>query len=127
MAKKVILVIDDDESVCAIIKEGLQQLGKYKVIAAHNGKDGIQLAKKSQPDIILLDIEMPIMNGFQALELLKEDAETYSIPVVMLTGQRSEESKIAASQLYSEEYLTKPIRVAALEARIDAILTRLGY
>jgi DNA-binding response OmpR family regulator len=126
MSKKVILVIDDEESICKIIRDGLQRMGQYKILTAQSGKDGIQLAKKSQPDMVLLDIDMPTMNGFQVLESLKEDPETYSIPVVMLTGQREDEFKVAASRLYSEDYLTKPIRVSELEARINQILAKLG-
>jgi two-component system alkaline phosphatase synthesis response regulator PhoP len=124
MADKVILIIDDEKQVCGVIKEGLERRGLFKVITAYNGKDGIHKARKVKPDLILLDVNMPSMSGFKALELLKEDLKTYHIPVVMLTGQNDEDFRITAASLYCEDYITKPISMVDLKARINAILTR---
>jgi DNA-binding response OmpR family regulator len=126
MANRVILVIDDGKDVCRTIKEGLERLGGYKVISAYNGKDGFRAAKQDNPDLVLLDVDMPSVNGFEVLEQLKEDAKTYPIPVVMLTGQKDDTFKIAASRLYSEDYITKPVSLLTLKGRIDTILARLG-
>jgi len=126
MAKRVVLVIDDAEDVCWLIKDALERLGGYTIISAHNGMEGLQLAKQTNPDLVLLDIDMPFMNGFEVLKSLKSDEQTYAIPVVMLTGENSDAFKITAARLYSEEYLTKPISVLALRKRIDTILTRFG-
>jgi CheY-like chemotaxis protein len=127
MVKKVILVIDDDEHVTKVIKEALESFGEYKVHAANNGKDGIRKAQRAKPDMVILDIDMPGMNGFAVLEALKEDPKTFSVPVVMLSGQSGEDYKVSASSLYCEDYLTKPISVSELESRISSILERLGY
>ena len=124
MADKVILIIDDEKEVCKIVKEGLERRGLFEVIAAHDGKDGIHKAKKAQPDLILLDIDMPSMNGFKVLELLKAGRKTYHIPVVMLTSQTDEDFKITASALYCEDYITKPVGPAELKAKVDAVLAR---
>ena len=126
MDDRVILIIDDEKDVCSMVKEGLERLGLFKIIAAHNGKDGVYMAKQAKPDLVLLDIDMPSMNGFKVLQLLKEDSKTYHIPVVMLTGQGDDVSKISAARLYSEEYITKPISIAFLKTRIDAILEKFG-
>ena len=126
MSDKVILIIDDEDEVCRVVKEGLERLDSSKVLAANNGKDGLHIAKKSQPDLILLDIGMPSMNGFQVLELLKEDHETYHIPVVMLTAENEDAFKITASRLYSEDYITKPTSVMEVKNKIDPILARFG-
>lgn len=126
MDDKVILIIDDEKDVCRIVKDGLERLGMFEIIAAHNGKDGLRAAKKTKPVLVLLDINMPSMNGFEVLQLLKEDSKTYHIPVVMLTGQSDSVSKIASARLYSEDYITKPFSVTELKDRIDTILAKFG-
>jgi two-component system alkaline phosphatase synthesis response regulator PhoP len=128
MANKVILIIDDEKEVCRIAKEALERLGDYKVLAAYDGNKGLDIAKQAKPDLVLLDLDlaMPSMNGFQVLESLKNDNETYHIPVVMLTAQHDDAFRIAASRLYSEEYITKPVSVTELKTRIDTILARFG-
>ena len=127
MAKRVILVIDDAKDVCNVIKDGLEQLGGFKVISAFNGQDGFREAKRSIPDLVLLDIDMPAMNGFEVLEQLKENSKTYPIPVVMLTGQDDDIFRTAASRLYSEDYIAKPVGLIELKSKIDSILARRGY
>jgi two-component system alkaline phosphatase synthesis response regulator PhoP len=126
MADRVVLVIDDEKEVCRIIKEGLERRGRFKIITAYNGQDGFHMAQRAQPDLVLLDIDMPWMNGFRVLELLKEDSKTYSIPVFMLTGHNDDDYKIAASRLYCEDYITKPMSLKELEAKIDVVLARCG-
>jgi DNA-binding response OmpR family regulator len=126
MANRVILVIDDEKDVCRIIKEGLERLGKFKIISACDGNSGILAAKQAKPDLVLLDINMPFINGLRVLEVLKEDAQTFAIPIVMLTGLNDSAFRIAASRSYCEDYITKPISVTDLKIRIDAVLTRYG-
>jgi len=127
MAKKVILVIDDEKDVCRVIKEGMERLGKFKVIEAYDGKSGIHAAKQTKPNLVLLDIDMPLINGLRVLEALKEDAETFAIPVAMLTGNDDDRFKIAAAGSYSEDYITKPISVTDLKVRVDNILARFDF
>jgi DNA-binding response OmpR family regulator len=128
MANKVILIIDDEKEVCRIAKEALERLGDYKVLAAYDGNKGLDMAKQAKPDLVLLDLDlgMSSMNGFHVLESLKNDSETYHIPVVMLTAKDDDAFRIASSRLYSEEYITKPVSVTELKARIDTILARFG-
>jgi DNA-binding response OmpR family regulator len=126
MANRIILVIDDDKNICRIVKEGLEQTDGINIITSYNGKDGFHMAKRAKPDLILLDIGMPVMDGFKVLQLLKQNEETYSIPVVMLSGADDDISRITASKLYCEDYLSKPIGMMALKGRIDTILSRMG-
>ena len=126
MANRVILVIDDDKKICKLVKEGLEEMGGYSIITSYNGKDGFHMAKRTKPDLILLDIVMPAMDGFEVLRLLKQNDETYPIPVVMLSGDGDDTTRITASKLYCEDYLSKPIGVRALKGRIDTILSRIG-
>ncbi|NQS99482.1 MAG: response regulator [Candidatus Omnitrophica bacterium] len=126
MYKKKILLIDDEEDFCRLVKMNLELIGNFEVNSATNGKQGLKLAKKLKPDLILLDIMMPGINGFEVLERLKKDQDTVQIPVVMLTAKEDEPSKIKASELYDELYLTKPIEAPDLKAKIDEILKMRG-
>lgn len=119
-----ILVIDDEEDFGKLVKMTLELEGYYEVYIAKNGKQGIALSKKVDPDLILLDIIMPEMDGFAVLEKIKNDKDTMGVPVVMLTAVADDASKLKATELYNEEYITKPIEVAELKAKIEEILNR---
>lgn len=126
MYKKRILLIDDEDDFCKLVKMNLELIGNFEVTTATNGKKGIKLAKKLKPDLILLDILMPGIDGFAVLQRLKEDENTIEIPVVMLTAKGDEVSKTKASELYDEEYITKPIEAPDLKARIEEVFKRRG-
>lgn len=104
---KTILAIDDKPNIVMLIKTKLTANG-YNVLSAYSGKKGIELAQTKQPNIILLDVMMPEMDGFTVFENLKADNRTADIPVVFLTasGKRSDEEK--ALELGAKEFLTKP-------------------
>lgn len=126
MEKTKILMIDDEQDFCKLVKMNLEQVGDYYVVISSNSKQGIKLAKKEKPDLILLDIMMPGVDGFKVLEVLKKDSATMAIPVVMLTAQLGDESKLKAMQLFDEAYLTKPIDTYELKTKIDEVLRRIG-
>ncbi|RKY41027.1 MAG: hypothetical protein DRP85_07305 [Candidatus Makaraimicrobium thalassicum] len=94
----------------------------FKVEIATNGKNGIELAKRAKPDLIILDIIMPGMSGFKVLEKLKKNDDTMTIPVIMLSALDDDESKMKTSVLYHEKYVTKPVEVSALKREIGRIL-----
>ncbi|MDD5449287.1 MAG: response regulator [Candidatus Omnitrophica bacterium] len=126
MDKKKILIIDDEFYFCKLVKLNLELTGEFVVYVANNGKQGISLARKVKPDIILLDIIMPGMTGFEVLEKLKKDKKTMEITVAMLTAKEDEGSKISAARLYSEEYIVKTQEIGTLRAAINDILKRKG-
>jgi len=122
---KKILVIDDEVDFGKIIKMNLELIDDtFEVHLATNGKDGLKRAASVKPDVIILDILMPHMNGFQVLEKLKNDMNTTSIPVIMLTAKDDDESKEKAFELYNELFITKPIDTPDLKAKIDSVLNR---
>jgi len=123
MGKK-ILLIDDEADFCKITKMNLELISDFSVEFATNAKAGINLAKRIKPDLILLDIRMPGMDGLVTLEKLKSDKDTMEIPVVMLTALDSEDYKLKASSLYDEDYITKPIEAKELKAKIEEVLSR---
>jgi len=127
MPKKRILIIDDELDFCRMIKMNLETKGDFNVDFATNSKKGVGLAKKLKPDLILLDIRMPNVDGFAVLKELKNSSQTMSIPVVMLTALADMDSQIQAAQLYTEDYLTKPIDTQALKLKIDEVLRRAKF
>lgn len=126
MGKKRILIIDDEVDFSGLVKMNLELTGDFEVGIAANGKKGIKLAKRIKPDLILLDILMPGMDGFEVLEKLKKHEDTMMIPVVMLTAKGDEASKTKATQLYDELYITKPIEATDLKIKIEEVLERTG-
>jgi len=124
MDKKIILIIDDEKNFCTLVKKILKLMGDFKVVVATDGKTGIKLAKKAKPDLILLDILMPGMGGFEVLEKLKKDDDTIAIPVVMLSALEDETAKLKAAQLYDEGYITKTIDPPDLKAKIEEVIER---
>jgi two-component system alkaline phosphatase synthesis response regulator PhoP len=120
---KKILIIDDEEDFCFFVKKNLEAISNYEIIVANKGKKGIQIARKEKPDLILLDIMMPGIDGFEVLKRLKANEKTQSISVIMLTAKDEDESKIKASGLYCEDYLVKPVEKLVLRAKIQKVLS----
>ena len=114
---KVILIVDDDQQVRMLLRRLLFESG-YTTIAAADGRQGVELAKTSKPDLILMDILMPDMDGFVACHLIKTDSATREIPVVMLTAVDTEPGEIIAQEVDADGYITKPF---TREKLLDAI------
>ncbi len=124
--RKRILLIDDEEDFCFFIKQNLMISGGFLVTYATNSDKGISLAKRYSPDLILLDIRMPKRDGFAVLKTLKENPKTLSIPIIMLTAVKDDGARLEASRLYGEDYLTKPVTIEELKAKINTALERKG-
>ena len=124
MKQNKILIIDDEEDLSFFVKANLELVGNYEVGVVINGKDALKAAMTYKPDLILLDILMPKMDGFQVLKELKGSAKTASIPVIMLTARGDGESRIKAMKLYTEDYMVKPVQIDALDFKIKQVLKR---
>ncbi|MFA6321152.1 MAG: response regulator [Candidatus Omnitrophota bacterium] len=120
MAKRVLL-IDDERDFTDMVKMRLEALG-YDVIFSNDGKAGLEMAKKYRPDIILLDLVMPGMNGFLVLTELKGNPYTAAIPVVMLTAKTEAEYEMDAENLGAINYLSKPVKMEELENALKKLL-----
>jgi DNA-binding response OmpR family regulator len=116
-----ILVVDDEVHILKIIDYKLRTAG-YTVITAADGVEGVEKARAEQPDLILLDVMMPRMDGFQTLETLKQDLATKAIPVFMLTVRGKEMDRLRGLQMGVAAYITKPFSPNALLARIEEAL-----
>lgn len=120
---KKVLIIDDETSLLSVLSALMTRRG-YEVITAENGKEGLILAQKEHPDIILSDIMMPPPNGFELRSLLNKDAQTASIPFLFLTAMAEQEDKVQGLGSGADDYITKPFDMEELFARVEAILRR---
>ena len=120
--KPTILIIDDEKDFCHFMRMNLESTNKYKIFVSTNARSGIKTAIRKKPDLVLLDIMMPNISGFEVLQKLKENINTTSIPVIMLTALSDEESIAQAMSLYSQEYIVKPVEMDSLVSKIDSIL-----
>jgi DNA-binding response OmpR family regulator len=120
-AKKTILVIDDEPHILLGLRDALTFEG-YRVVTATNGKEGLALSRAERPNVVLLDLMLPDMNGYQICEeLRRQDA---FVPVIMLTAKSQEADKIRGLDAGADDYVTKPFSVGELVARIRALFRR---
>jgi len=118
--QRTILVIDDDQELATMLKAQLERKN-HRVVVALSGKEGLQKAYQARPDLILLDIMMPGMDGWEVCRRLRELS---SVPIIMLTARNMKGDVIKGLESGADDYLTKPFSAAELEARIQAVLRR---
>ncbi len=123
MAEEKILVVDDEEHIQELIKFNLEKNG-YKVICVDNGIDAIKLAKEQLPQLMLLDLMLPGMDGLDVCKEIRKDSNMSNMPIIMITAKGEEIDKIIGLELGADDYITKPFSVRELVARIKAILRR---
>ncbi|MFA5275567.1 MAG: response regulator [Candidatus Omnitrophota bacterium] len=119
---KRILIIDDDEEICKLVKAGLERSGDFSVLYAITGKEGLRLAQAEKPNLVLLDVRLPDIDGFEILREIKQNKEIAGTPVVMLTALGDERLKTEAAHSYGEGYLTKPVELKDIKLTIESIL-----
>jgi two-component system alkaline phosphatase synthesis response regulator PhoP len=122
-AKQKILIVDDEPDILELIEYNLKKEG-YQVYLASNGQDGVNMAKKVHPDLIILDIMMPKMDGIEACRIMRAIPEFKNTFMVFLTARSEEYSEIAGFNVGADDYIAKPIKPRALVSRINAILRR---
>ena len=122
MAEK-ILIIDDDMDTLRLVGLMLQRQG-YEIVAANNGKQGIEKAAEESPDLILLDVMMPDMDGYEVTRQLRAMPETASTPILMFTAKSQLDDKVTGFEAGVDDYLTKPTHPSELQAHIKALLAR---
>ena len=120
MPVKTVLVVDDSPTERHVLVELLTRNG-YQVITAENGEEGVEKAKKELPDLILMDVVMPGLNGYQATRTLTRDEKTKHIPVIVCTSKGQETDKIWGLRQGAQDYLAKPINGDELLAKIAAL------
>jgi DNA-binding response OmpR family regulator len=120
-----ILVIDDDELVSRTLQRALKMYD-YQVMTANSGIDGLQLARRHRPDLFILDIMMPGVDGYQVCRQIRGDPLLKELPVLFLTAKAKDEDKIEGFRAGADDYLVKPFNMEELELRVKAILRRVS-
>ena len=118
-----VLVVEDEQDVAELIRYNLAKEG-YDVTLVGNGADALKRARENKPDVILLDIMVPQLNGWEVCRRLKQDPETRGIPVIMVTGRVEEGDKVLGFEMGADDYVTKPFSPRELVARIRAVVRR---
>ena len=119
---KTILVVDDKANVRTLVREYLEAEG-FRVVTADNGQNALYTARQEKPDLILLDILMPEMDGFGFIRAYRKEAET---PIILLTAKMEESDKVVGLELGADDYITKPFGMRELVARIHSVMRRAG-
>src|SRR5688572_13045152 len=115
-----ILVIEDEKDIVRLLKYNLEKEG-YSVLAAGDGQAGLDLARKEKPDLILLDLMLPKMDGIQVCKAIRQESK---VPIIMLTAKKEEIDRILGLELGADDYVTKPFSVRELMVRVKAVLRR---
>ena len=124
MDQKKILIIDDSTLMVAMISKVLES-ANHKIIFANSGEEAMERLKKERPDLILLDVVMPEMSGYDVCKLLRDDLRYNLIPIIMLTGQAEEEEKLKGLEIGADDYIVKPFNPRELLARVNNTLVRM--
>ena len=123
MMQKKILVVDDEKDIVELISYNLEQEG-FAVIKAYDGQMAWERVKTAKPDLVVLDLMIPGIHGLEVCKLIRRDAATETLPIIMLTAKSDQVDKILGLELGADDYVTKPFNVRELIARIRAVLRR---
>ena len=123
MARKTVLVVDDERDIVELLEYNLSRNG-YKVIGVGTGEEALKAARTELPDLVLLDLMLPGTDGLDVCKILRNDAKTAHIPIVMLTARGEEADVVTGLELGADDYVTKPFSPRVLLARVKAVLRR---
>ena len=120
--KRTVLIVDDEKSIVDILKFNLEK-SEFDTICAYDGQEGLRLAQEKNPDLILLDVMLPLMDGFEVCKTLRSAGS--NIPIIMITAREEETDKVLGLELGADDYITKPFSVRELIARVKANMRRI--
>ena len=123
MSKGKILIIEDEKDIVRMLEYNLKKEG-FVTISARDGKAGLEMARRERPDLLLLDLMLPGIDGLEICRTLKNDKKTAGIPIIMLTAKSQEADKVVGLELGADDYVTKPFSPRELVARVKAVLRR---
>ena len=119
---KTIMVVDDEKRLVSLVESYLSQEG-YRVVTAYNGSEALDVARREKPDLVVLDVMMPEMNGYEFMRKHRSETNT---PIILLTARVDDEEKVIGLEVGADDYMTKPFRPRELVARVRAVLRRAG-
>ena len=120
-----ILLVDDEKDILEFLQYNLEREG-YKVFVANDGLEGVEMAQKVSPDLILMDVMMPRMDGIEACQTIRQDLQLKSPLIAFLTSRAEDYSQVAGFEAGADDYITKPIRPRLLVSKVEALLRRAG-
>ncbi|KGG79752.1 response regulator transcription factor [Caloranaerobacter azorensis] len=120
---KKILIVDDEEHIIELIRFNLETNG-YQVITANDGNEALKKIREEKPNLVILDLMLPSIDGIEICKILRKDEETEKLPIIMLTAKSEEIDMILGLEIGADDYITKPFSVRELLARIKAVLRR---
>jgi two-component system, OmpR family, alkaline phosphatase synthesis response regulator PhoP len=123
MAKGTILIVEDEKDIRELLRHNLER-EQYRVLVAESGEEGLKLARRDRPDLVLLDLMLPGMDGLEVCRSLRSDVQTRRIPIVMLTARSEDADVVAGLELGADDYVTKPFQPRVLLARLRSVLRR---
>jgi CheY-like chemotaxis protein len=123
LGRPLVVVAEDDEDILTLVSFRLERSG-YRVAAARNGAEAVELVRELHPAVVVLDIAMPVMTGLDAARLLRADPALAELPIILLTARASEEDVAAGLAAGANAYVTKPFSPQDLATRVDAVLGR---
>lgn len=121
--KEKILIVDDEKDIVKVLDYNLKKEG-FRAVSCYDGEDALDLALKEHPDLIILDLMLPGLDGLEVCKTLKKENKTSSIPIIMLTAKAQEADKVIGLELGADDYITKPFSPRELIARVKALLRR---
>lgn len=122
--KRRIVIVEDDEDIANSIRYNLEREGSFSVTTAVTGEDGLKEILREAPALVLLDINLPLMSGFELCRRLRREGETARLPIIVLTARTDESDRVLGLQLGADDYILKPFSMRELVARVHAVLRR---
>jgi len=121
--KEKILIVEDEKDIVKMLEYNLKKEG-FQVISSRDGEEALDMAVRDNPDLVILDLMLPGLDGLEVCKILKKEAKTAQIPIIMLTAKSQESDKVVGLELGADDYVTKPFSPRELAARIKAVLRR---
>jgi DNA-binding response OmpR family regulator len=122
-----ILVVEDEQDIAGLIKHTLERAGDGSVEIVARGDEAIRSISNRQPDLVILDLNLPVLSGQEVCRMLRQRPETKGLPIIMLTARTSESERVAGLDLGADDYVTKPFSLRELGARVRAVLRRRSH
>jgi DNA-binding response OmpR family regulator len=119
-----VLVVEDEPDVSRLIQHSLKRNEQFEILIAHSGYDALQAVADQPPQIIILDLNLPVVSGTEVCRILRQRPSTAGIPILMLTARASENDRVAGLEMGADDYMTKPFSPRELDARVKALLRR---
>lgn len=123
MSSKTILVVDDEKDIVELVAYNLEKEG-FAVIRAYDGEKALEIVKQKSPDLVLLDLMLPGINGLDVCRIIRSNPETAAMPIIMLTAKGEDLDKVVGLEMGADDYITKPFSVRELIARVRTVLRR---